>query len=203
MLMTATQQHPFAPPLSELHRLTVDQYHRMIAAGIITEDDRVELMEGLLVAMNGHNPPHDFAITALQKRLMPKLPGEDWVVRIQMPVTLDTSEPEPDLVLARGPEREFAHRHPAPGDVALVVESSDSTLPYDRTAKGSAYARNGLPEYWILNVVDHRVEVYTDPTGPDPAPVYRQRRDHNPGEMVSLVIDGQEVARFRVEDLLP
>src|SRR5207249_258912 len=105
------------------------------------------------------------------------LPGEDWVVRIQMPVTLDTSEPEPDIVLARGPEREFANRHPAPADVVLVVESSDSTLTYDRSVKGPAYARNGLPEYWIINVVDRRVEVFTDPTGPDPAPTYRQRRE--------------------------
>src|SRR5688500_16555459 len=95
------QRDLFGALSAALHRLTVEQYHRMIAAEIITEADRVEFMEGFLVALNGHNPPHDFAITALQKRLIPVLPGDHWVVRVQMPVTLDTSEPEPDLVLAR------------------------------------------------------------------------------------------------------
>lgn len=202
-MLMAAQRFPIDATLPALHRLTVDQYHSMIAAGIITEQDRVELMEGLLVAMNGHNPPHDFSITALQKRLMTKLPGDDWVVRIQMPVTLDTSEPEPDIVLARGPEREYVDRHPAPTDIVLVVESADSTLTYDRSVKGPTYARNGLPEYWIINVVDRRVEVFTGPTGPDSDPAYRQRREYEAGESVPLVIGGGEVARFAVDDLLP
>jgi Uma2 family endonuclease len=202
-MLVAPPQSGLTPPVPELHRLTVDQYHRMIAAGIITEFDRVELMEGLLVAMNGHNPPHDFAVTALQKRLAATFPGDDWVVRIQMPVTLDTSEPEPDVVLARGGERVFAQRHPGASDVALVAESSDTTLQYDRTVKGPTYARNGLPEYWIINVVDRRVEVYTDPTGPDAAPAYRRRHDYGPGESVPVVIDGKEAARFAVDELLP
>jgi hypothetical protein len=194
---------PPGGPLWPVRRITVEQYHRMIEAGIITAEDRVELLEGYLVARNGHNPPHDGPITVLQRRLQRLLPEDRWVVRVQMPVTLDESEPEPDLALVRGSEREYFVRKPTAADVALVVESADSSLPRDRTVKGPIYARNRLPVYWIINVVDLRVEVYTDPTGPDTAPTYRQRRDYNPSEMVPLVIDGQEVARFLVNDLLP
>jgi Uma2 family endonuclease len=94
-------------------------------------------------------------------------------------------------------------RHPAPQDTGLVVEVSDSTLQDDRTLKARLYARSAIPVYWIINLIAGQVEVYTDPTGPDPSPAYRQRQDYSAADAVPLVLDGVEVARIPVRDLLP
>jgi hypothetical protein len=105
--------------------------------------------------------------------------------------------------VVRGPRRLYANRHPGPADTALAAEVAESSLSHDRNFKGPLYARANIPVYWIINIVDARVEVYTDPTGPDPNPRYRQRQDYGPGEEVPLVLDGVEVGRIPVRDLLP
>ena len=113
------------------------------------------------------NPPHAAALARLTRRFGRML-DEIWVIREQSPVTIPpgNSEPEPDLVVARGPdERSTTTRHPNPRDIALVVEVADSTLPVDRDQKLNAYAAADIPEYWIVNLVDRRVEVYTMPRG--------------------------------------
>lgn len=185
-----------------LHRFTVDQYHSMIETGVITGDDRVELLEGWIVALNGHNPPHDGPIVVLQRRLARQLPDE-WIIRTQLPITLDTSEPEPDTTAVRGSERQWFQRHPGPADIGFLVEVSDTTLAKDRSVKGAAYARNRIPVYWIINIAERRVEIYTDPTGPDAMPAYRQRRDYGPDDAVPLVLEGREFGTIAVKDLLP
>ncbi len=185
-----------------LYRFSVEQYHRMIAGGVITEADRVELLEGYLVPMNGHNPPHDGPIVILQRRLSRLLPDE-WIIRTQMPVTLDTSEPEPDLAAVRGPERQWFERHPGPADIGLLIESSDSSLAKDRGVKAPAYARNRIPNLWIINIAERQVEVYADPTGPATLPEYRQRKDYGVAELVPVVLDGREYGTIPVRDLLP
>ena len=103
----------------------------------------------------------------------------------------------------RGPAQRYLTGHPGPGDVAIVIEVSDSTLSTDRNFKGRIYARAAIGEYWVINLVDRQVEVYTDPTGDVPDPQYRQRRDYGPAEELPFVLAGQELARFRVSDLLP
>jgi Uma2 family endonuclease len=124
------------------------------------------------------------------------------VLRVQSAATLDRGEPEPDLVVARGPARRYVTQHPGPKDIGLVVEISDSTLAVDRGLKLANYARNRLPIYWIVNLIDALVEVYTESKG-GRSPTYRQRRDYGPHEAVPLVLAGQTVADIPVREMLP
>ncbi len=193
---------PMGAPTEEirLHRFTVAQYQQMAEAGFLN-DLRVELLDGWIVDKKMHNPPHDFTVNRLNGRLIRMLTGE-WVVRNQSSIILRRSVPEPDLVVARGPEETYAERHPGPKDTVLVVEVSDATLSSDRGFKGPLYARSRIPIYWIVNLVNRRVEVYTDPkTGRSPA--YRTRRDFTADESIPLVLDGREVARIPVREILP
>ncbi len=181
---------------------TVDEYHRLIEAGVLTEADPVELLEGWIVYKMTRNPPHDVALGLTGDALAARLPA-GWHVREQSAVTTADSEPEPDLAVTRGVRRDYAARHPGPADLALVVEVAESSLDDDRDDKWRIYARAGIPVYWIVNVVDRRVEVYTDPTGPDPAPGYRRRDDYGPGQAVPFALPGQPPAAIPVVDLLP
>jgi Uma2 family endonuclease len=182
------------------YRFTVVQYHRMIDAGFFV-DVRCELLEGLVVEKVTHNPPHSAAITALQRRLSRHL-GDEWLLRIQCAITLADSEPEPDLAIVKDSEDFYAQHHPYPQDVALVVEVSDASLRQDRIRKMRLYAAARLPVYWIVNLVDRQVEVYTRPRA-GRSPEYRQRQDYRSGATVPVVLAGREVARLRVRELLP
>ena len=190
------------PPDLPMRRFTVDEYHRMIEAGVFPEEDRLELLEGWIIAKMPRNPPHDVAILVVQRILGAELPA-GWHFRAQMALTTPDSKPEPDLAVVRGEDVDYLSRHPTPADVALVIEVSDSTLAGDRDPKGRIYARAGLPVYWIVNLVDHRVEIYSSPTGPDANPRYRERRVVEPGETIPLLIDGREVARINERKLFP
>lgn len=189
---------PFLP----MRRFSVDEYHRMIEAAILDENDRVELLEGWIVAKMAHNPPHDSMIDLAYGALEAFLPA-GWYIRTQSAITTDDSEPEPDLAVVLGPRGRYGNRHPGPADVAFVVEVSDSTLSQDRTFKGPLYARAGIVRYWIINIPDARVEVCTDPSGPDPAPAYRQRRDYGLNEAVPVLVAGQEIGHVAVRELFP
>ncbi len=183
------------------YQLSVAQFHAMIAAGIFRSGDRVELLEGRLVRKMTHNPPHANCITLVQGVLTASMP-QGWIYRQQLPITTRESEPEPDFVVVPGPSRRYAQRHPIPDEIALVIEASDATLDEDREDKQRIYARARLPIYWIVNIPERQIEVYTQPrAGRNPA--YRQRRDYRPGESIPLVIAGQEVAMIAVDDLLP
>jgi Uma2 family endonuclease len=188
------------PPLP-VYKLTVAQYHRMIEAGVLTENDRVELLEGWILPKMTHNPPHDAAVSLVQTELLARVSGA-WVVRIQSAVTTGDSEPEPDAVVVRGPARRYARAHPRPRDIELIVEVADATLAYDRHFKGRLYARARVPVYWVVNLVNAQVEVYTQPKA-GKAPAYRQRQDFGRGQSVPLVLEGREVGQIAVRDLLP
>ena len=182
--------------------LSVEQYHEMARAGILTRDDRVELLEGWLVAKMTKHPPHVIATGLINDALRGCVP-DGWYVSQEGPVTTQDSEPEPDLSVVRGTRRDYPDRHPGPQDVALVVEVADSSLPRDRTLKKGLYARARFPVYWLVNLPETRIEVYTDPTGLAPQADYRQRQDYGPSDAVPLVIDGREVGHLAVRDLLP
>ena len=137
----------------------------MIDVGILDEDDNVELLEGYVVLKMPRNPSHDGTIQIVAKRLSRLLPG-GWEPRIQSAFTLLDSEPEPDFVIARGNERTYLTRHPGPTDIGLVVEVANTTLADDCDDKGRIYAGDGIPVYWVVNLVDRVVEVYSNPTGP-------------------------------------
>ncbi|MHB1423329.1 MAG: Uma2 family endonuclease [Gemmataceae bacterium] len=185
--------------------LTVAQYHELIRAGILTEDDPVELLEGRLVPKMPKNPPHRLATGLMREALEQAVPKKSWYVDSQEPITLtDTdSEPEPDVMVVRGARRDYTNRHPGPDDLALVVEVSDATLAEDRTDKRRSYARASISIYWILNLRERQLEVYSQPTGPPGQPTYNQRDIFNSDQEVPVVIDGNEVARLAVRDFLP
>src|SRR5215212_6010614 len=131
----------------------------------------------------------------LLKDLLTPLMPAGWFVDSQAPLPTAESVPEPDVLVIRGDRRQYMAegRHPGPGDMGLVVEVSDSSVSTDRGTKRRVYARANVAQYWIVNLVDRRVEVYTDPSGPGDDPAYRQQRDYGPGDEVPVLLDGQEV----------
>jgi Uma2 family endonuclease len=183
-------------------RLSVDQYHAMIHAGILTDDDPVELLEGWLVAKMPKNPPHR-AVTRLIRQVLERLVPAEWYVDSQEPITTDDSEPEPDVVVVRDETGHYLDRHPGPNDVGLVIEVADTTLQRGRGFKKRLYARAGIPVYWIVNLSDNQCEVYTEPSGPEPQPDYRQRQDYGASDVIPVVLAGVEVGRIAVRELLP
>jgi Uma2 family endonuclease len=204
MSVIAPVQSPCLEPAPwPIFRLSVEQYHDMINFGILTEDDPVELLEGILVEKMPKKPGHSGATRKARetlKRVVP--PG--WFVDSQEPITTEDSEPEPDLAVIRGKPEDFLAQHPKPQDVGMTGEIADSTLARDRGSKKKLYARANIPVYWIINLVERQVEVYTEPTGPPGGkPDYRCRQDYAEKDEVPLVLDGIEVARVPVKDLLP
>jgi Uma2 family endonuclease len=191
-----------AVPSDPIWRLSVDQYHEMIRTGILTADDPVELLEGWLVTKMPKNPPHRVATRLIRKALEGVVPA-GWYVDAQEPITTADSEPEPDAMVVRGDTRQYLDRHPGPRDLALVVEVADATLQRDRTSKKRLYAAAAIAVYWIVNLPERHFEVYTDPSGPAIQPDYRHRQDYGPEDAVPLVIDGREVGRLAVRELLP
>jgi Uma2 family endonuclease len=189
------------PPVP-VRRFTVEEYHQMIEAGVFAGDARFELLEGWIVLKMTRNPPHDVALGQAHDALRGLLPA-DWHIREQSAITTADSEPEPDLAVVRGGRRDYLGHHPGPRDLALVVEVADSTLAEDRKFKGRLYARAGVPIYWIINLVDVRIEVYTDPTGPDATPGYRQLQTSGPDDLVPLIIEGRETGRTAAREVLP
>src|SRR5262245_35558033 len=147
------------------YRLTVRQFEAMGMAGILTEDDRVELLEGILAEQMTKHPPHDFTVGRSAKLLEARL-GPTWVVRQEKAVVLGRNwRPEPDIAVARGPDDRYRAAHPSAKDLTLLVEVDESTYDTDRGLKWRGYAAARVPVYWIVNLGARAVEVYTDPTG--------------------------------------
>jgi Uma2 family endonuclease len=195
---------PYAPTIAgvPIYRLTVEQYLAMAEAGILTEDDPVELLEGWLVEKGTKNPPHIVA-TGLLLDLLPRLLPSGCFVNVQDPIATVDSLPEPDAAVIRGARRDYLERRPMASDVGLVVEVADTSLQQDRELKRRIYARAGIVVYWIVNLVNRQIEVYTDPSGPVEEPDYRQRHEYRAADTVPLVLGDVEVASLKVQDLLP
>jgi Uma2 family endonuclease len=157
----AARDRETAGPAYVQRRLHVEEYHRMIEAGILDEEDKVELLEGVLVEMSPQGEPHARAITRLTKALV-LAADEGFVVRPQVPLTLgDFSEPEPDLAVVRVSDAESRTAHPR--TALLVIEVSKDSLRKDRGIKAAIYASAGIPNYWIVTVDTESVEAYGDP----------------------------------------
>ena len=188
----------------ESHRWTTDAYDRMVANGLFSPGERVELIDGEVVNMTPQGSTHVTALLLVHQSLQ-QVSGEGFHVRPQAPLVADPlSEPEPDVTVVRGGVRDYAVCHPSARDAVLVVEVSDSSLPYDRGTKGSLYARAGIQEFWIVNLVDLQLEVYRKPHSDSAAPFgwsYAERFTGAPDQSVSpLEIPSAAVA---VADLLP
>jgi Uma2 family endonuclease len=147
------------------HRLTLDAYHRLGEAGILGEDDRVELLQGQLVDMSPIGPRHALAVDALNELLVIAVSG--WAaVRVQNPIALDSgTEPQPDVVLVQRPWRGYPASHPGPEDIILLIEVADSSRDMDLGAKRELYARAGIREFWIVDLITDGVLVCRNPGG--------------------------------------
>ena len=182
------------------HRFTVDDFALLGEAGVFTEDDRVELIDGDVRDMTPIGPPHAWIVSRLNQRLVLRLASRAFV-SVQNPLRLDDhTEPLPDLVVARGGEDDYAERHLEAGDVLLVVEVADSSLRYDRAEKVPRYARAGIPEAWLVDVADRAVGVHTEP-GPGG---YAREQVFRPGEEIeSVAVAGLRVTVAEVVGRAP
>ena len=170
---------PTRPGGVQFHRLTVDRYEEAIAAGIYPPQLNAELIGGFIIEKMPIGNPHAYATRGLRD-LLYSAAASHYVIGSQEPVVLsDTSRPEPDAWLATPPKSRYAKRAPRPGDLTLVCEVSDSSLAFDRGDKLSMYAVAGVPEYWIVNLADRRVEVHVDPL---PDGTYAAKRVFREGE---------------------
>lgn len=153
MTQTAVQRRLF----------TVSDYYKMAEAGILSPDDRVELIRGEILKMSPIKSQHAGVINKLVKMLIRQLDDRATVAG-QNPLHISKfSEPEPDIIVARFREDEYVERHPRPEDVFLLIEVADSSLAFDRKAKTPLYAQAGIPEYWIVNLNDRQIEIFRSP----------------------------------------
>jgi Uma2 family endonuclease len=160
---------------------TVEEYHRMAEAGILSEDDRVELIEGELVTMSPIGSRHAACVKRLV-RLLDRAVGDRAIVGAQDPIRLGArSEPQPDVALLRYRPDFYASAHPGPEDVLLVVEVAETSADSDRSLKIPLYARYGIPEAWLVDLLEERIEIYRHPTPQG----YRSLHIAHRGETVS------------------
>ncbi len=180
-----------------LRRWTREEYERLVALGVLGEDERVQLVEGEIVEMSPQSAVHMTTIRLVEEALRRAF-GAGFDVRVQGPLALaPDSEPEPDVAVVQGSVRDYRDRHPTGRDTVLVVEVADTTLWFDRERKGGVYATARVPEYWIVNLESGGLEVYREPEGRG----YRQRLTYT-GEDTVVPLFSPE-ARIRVADLLP
>lgn len=192
-----------APRRPRPHRLTIARYERMAAAGVFSEREPVFLWEGRLAEKMTKGDFHNFSETELGTRLIRIVPV-GWHVRHETPMKVrDDGMPEPDLTVVRGAALDYKTRTPTAQDVALIVEVADSSLEVDSGEVMEVYAREGIPVYWIVNIPYRWIEVFTRPSGPADVPRYAERRIYRLDDEVPVVLDGREVGRVAVRDILP
>jgi Uma2 family endonuclease len=191
---------PF-PQWRALRRFSSAEYHRMLELGIIDWDEKLELLDGYVVLKMSQSIAHRASVVRLTTRLPTHLPA-GWVVMPQVPISVGIMEPQPDGSIVRGIDSDYDSREVLEADLGIVIEVSDSSLEMDRAAKGRLYARAGIPVYWIINVVDRQIEVYTNPDPAANPPEYRSRTDYHPGDTVPVVLDGRQAAAVPVAELI-
>lgn len=162
-------------------RFTADDYQRMGQAGILSEDDRVELIDGEVVAMTPIGPRHNAAVNRATRAMVLAV-GDNAIVQVQGSVRLDLyHEPQPDLVLLSPQSDYYASRLPGPSDILLVVEIAESSLEYDREVKARLYAELGIREYWLADLTNALVFCYSAPEGGR----YQTLREHRRGDVIA------------------
>ena len=200
LLAPPTDKLIYSP--SQLWRISVNRYHEMIEAGLLTENDRLELLEGFLIEKMTIKPPHTF-VTEILREVFGHIIPDNFFVNNQQPITTSDSEPEPDVIVIQGQRRDFLENHPGPEDVVLLIEVSDATLYQDQTWKKRIYARANIAIYWIVNLSDRQIEVYSQPSGPIDNPTYHQLHTYQETDEIPVILNGQEIAQLPVHELLP
>ena len=175
------------PPLP-IHPFTVEQYHQLGELGVLTPEDRVELLEGWIVKKMNQRPAHGFVARVLSAWLQSNM-SAGWLAQCQLPITTDRSEPEPDLAVVHGVHADFRGRHPSGKECALVIEVADSLVLKDR-AKASIYAAGGVAEYWIVNLAENQLEKFAEAEGG----VYRQTVIFKADETIAAQIGDQAIS---------
>jgi Uma2 family endonuclease len=163
------------------HRFTVDEYYRMAEAGILHEDDRVELIEGEIVEMAPIGSNHASHVDRLAQLLFERI-GRHAIIRVQNPIHLgEYSELQPDITLLHPRPDFYRTAHPGPEDILLLVEVAETSAAYDREVKASLYARSGIREYWLVDLVSESIEVYRGPIPEE----YHQVRQLRHGDRIA------------------
>jgi Uma2 family endonuclease len=178
------------------HLFSIDEYERMIAAGVFEEDARIELVRGEIVDMSPINPPHEACVRRLTK-LLERIAGDRAIVSVQCSIRLPRgSQPQPDVAVLKWQDDFYASRRVLADDVLLLIEVAESSLDYDRGAKLAQYAEAGIPEYWVANIADRVVELYTQPK----ESTYTQA--HRAGGGETLALPGGLKGDVKVDDIL-
>jgi Uma2 family endonuclease len=208
--MNAPSLPPVAPPDTRLVPvmpdepvlpLSVDAYHTLLQAGVFQHGDPIELLEGFLVLKMTKGPRHETTRRKL-RRLLERLIAAEYFVDEQGAITTADSEPEPDVFVIHGDIDDFPDHHPGPEEAVLIAEVADSSIKRDRGLKHRVYARAKVQVYWIIDLVENRIDVFTQPSGPSRWPKYQQQATYLPGEEVPVVIDGEEVGRIAASEVL-
>jgi Uma2 family endonuclease len=182
--MSEILERPQAPTR---HRLDVDAYYKMAEAGILARPHRVELIDGEIFDMPAIGSPHAAITNRLARIFSRTLRDEVALVSVQNPLRLDAyNEPEPDVMLLTPRQDDYQNRHPSAADVILLVEVSDSSLAYDRGIKLALYARFGVPEVWIVDLVGAAIEVYRQPAGA----AYARKERLTSGSLTPALVPG-------------
>ena len=181
------------------YRFTVAQFSQMRRDGTIGPQERVELIDGLVVTKVSKNPPHIFVGKSLFSSLQGIVPAGWHVTKDDDVAVSDHDQPQPDLAVVRGSPRDYLDRYATAADIALAAEISESTLASDRLLKLPRYASGNIPVYWIVNLVDLQVEVHTNPVGA----IYTDRTVFTRGQEIPVVLGGRPVGRIAVSEILP
>jgi len=196
--LPAVRGKPSGALATQTHRLTVEEYHDLIDAGELDEI-RCELLHGWIFEIMPPKPPHSIHVRALNKHLPPMLAKGDFVIGVQDAITLSDSEPQPDFFVANGPEEKYRDRHPGAKDLHLVVEVSHASRRRDRGTKLKLYAKEGIKQYWIVDVRENLIEVYSNPADGK----YGEPAVHRPVDAIPVVVGGKHFGKLRAAKLLP
>ncbi|MCT7983771.1 Uma2 family endonuclease [Laspinema sp. A4] len=188
--------------LTTAKRFTIEEYHRLIELGFFAEGDRTELIQGEAIQMVPKGKPHAVCCMNLNEQLILRVSGQG-KIRCQDPITLPNhSEPEPDFTLVQNREDNYLSHHPMPDDILLVIEIADSSLDYDRQVKLPLYAEAGISDYWIVNLLEKQLEIYTTPYQKSTGTFdYRQKQVKLPNE--TTTIPGVEGVSWELNRIFP
>ena len=189
-------------PLFPVRKFMVSEYHKLLKVGILRSGSPYELLKGWIVPKYRRGPPNASVSTSLMHRFWEIARDDQGIVGSRRPITFSDSEPEPTCSIVRGPIERYSKRHPRPNETELIVEVSDRSLHLDKGLKLAIYAAGRIPRYWIVNLIDCRVEVYTKPRG-GKLPTYLQQKNYGVDESVPVIIAGRRRGQLPVRELLP
>ncbi len=148
---------------AQMRLIDVDEYYRLAQIGVLSEDDRVELIEGEIIPMTPIGNRHASCVMRLIELIMTKLERKV-IINPQNPLRLNRyNEPQPDITILKRDPNFYENKTPDAGDTHIVIEIADSSIQHDRKTKRALYAKRGIPEYWLVNLTNNTIEVYTQP----------------------------------------